>query len=473
MRKLLFLLIGLAFFVIPTPAYSHSFGKLYTLPVPFWMYLFGASATIAVSFLVIGYFFNAKSSDTAYSTWSLSPNKVTKVLTNKLFQNVLKLVSVSIFVLTITTGLFGKDEATTNFNMTFFWIIFVLGLTYLTALGGNLYSFFNPFKILLEGYEKITKSTLEGLIKYPNFLAYYPALIFYFLFIWVELFAKTTPRSLAVILLAYCLLTASGVLLFGKEVWLRYGEFFNVFFTLLGKIAPIEFREGKVFLRPPFRGLLDSKAEHFSLLLFIMFMLSSTAFDGFHATVLATKIYYPNFHNLLQPLFGDFSYQIYQTVSLLLSPLVFLTAYLVFLQLAKKIATSSLSLVDLGLKFAFSLLPIVLAYNLAHYYTLILTEGQNMVYLISDPFGFKWNLFGTLNYRPNLEVINAFVTWNLQVAFILLGHIIGVYVAHLIALKFFSNHKKALLSHLPLLLLMILYTLTGLWILALPISMFN
>jgi hypothetical protein len=159
-------------------------------------------------------------------------------------------------------------------------------------------------------------------------------------------------------------------------------------------------------------------------------------------------------------------------VSLSLSLFVFLAAYLFFLQLAKIITKNSQSLVELGLRFSFTLIPIALAYNLAHYYTLILTEGQNIIYLISDPFGFKWNLFGTLGYRPNLSVINAGVTWNLQVAFILIGHIVGVYLAHLVALKIFPNQSKALISQLPLLLLMIVYTLTGLWILALPISVF-
>ena len=472
MKKLILPSVILAFLFSPTPAGAHSFGKLYTLPVPFWLYLFGGAAAIALSFLVIGYFFN-RTTNSSYPTYNLSQLKLIKILAGKPVKNVLKLVSLFLFVLTISTGLFGNDNSSLNFNMTFFWIIFVLGLTYLTALVGDLYSFLNPIKILVEFYEQAAKGPLKGLINYPPSLAYYPALILYFLFIWVELFAKTTPGSLAIIILVYLLISLLSVITIGKEAWFRYGDFFGVFFRVIGKIAPVEYKDGKIYLKPPFIGSLREKAEHFSLLLFILFMLSSTAFDGFHSTVTSYEIYYPHIHTFLAPLFGDYSYLTYQTLSLLVSPFLFLTAYLTLLGLTQRITRNKASLKEVSLQFAFSLIPIALAYNLAHYYTLILTEGQNIIYLLSDPFGYGWNLFKTSGYKPNLAVINASLTWNLQVAFILIGHIAGVYLAHLVALRVFPTHKKALLSQFPMLVLMIIYTMVGLWILSQPIMTFE
>lgn len=470
MKRIFSILFFLLFIFFPTPASAHSFGKLYSLPVPLWMYLFGAAATIAFSFLIIGYFFTKQNADYSVQSYLVPQNIFTKLLSHRISIFVFKFISLFLFILTILSGLFGSNVSTSNFNMTFFWIIFVLGLTYLTAVFGNIYCFLNPLRIVFDLVEKVFKTKVKGIIKYPGYFSYYPALVFYFLFIWVELFAKTTPFSLSVILLGYMLISILGGFLFGFKTWLLNGDFFNVFFRLIGKVSPLEIKDGRLGLRVPFTELLKGKANSFSLLLFIMFMLSSTAYDGFHSTELSGKIYYPVIHNLLQPAAGDNSYLVYETFSLMLSPFIFLGVYLFFLKIAKNITRVKDSITGLSLSFAFTLIPIALAYNLAHYYTLIITEGQNIIHLVSDPFGLRWNLFGTAFIKPNLTVINTSVTWNFQVAFILIGHIIGVYLAHQVALKIFADSKKALVSQIPLLILMIVYTLTGLLILSLPLS---
>jgi len=353
--------------------------------------------------------------------------------------------------------------------MTFFWIVFALGLTYATALIGNIYSIINPWKIIVEWYEKLSGSVIKGTIAYPKNLGYWPALFFYFLFIWFELFGQTTPIKLSVILVQYTLLILVGVFTFGKDSWFRYCEFFSVFFRLIGKIAPVEYKSGKLYLRPPFVGLIKENAEHFSLLLFALFMLSSTAFDGFKETLPWVRFFWQYVDDFARPILGSNAYSIFQTVGLLFSPLVFLVIYLLLIRLAKTVAKSSLSMKDLSLKFAFSLIPIAFVYNIAHYYTLVFTEGPNIIRLVSDPLGFGWNLFNTADYY-NSFILGANFVWHSQVAFILLGHIVGVYLAHLVALNVFTSHKRALLSQLPTLILMVTYTMIGLWILSQPIT---
>lgn len=464
MTVVLLILISLIF---PKPVYAHAFGKLYNLPVPFWMYLYGGAAAIVVSFLIIGYFINKTGTSLKYHVKPLSN---LNFFINKPTINILKTISVFLFLFTILTGLVGEDSPYSNFNMTFFWIIFILGLTYLTAFIGNVWVFINPWKVLIEWFEKLSGEKGSGVFKYPQKLGYYPALLFYFLFIWIELFSQTFPRQLSLFFIQYTLINMVGVILIGKDAWFKYCEFFSIFFRLIGKISPIALNSGKLFLRPPFIGLLKDKAEHFSLLLFIMFMLSSTAFDGFRSTTPWVRFYYQNIDDYLSPVFGEAANTIFQTIGLLLSPLVFLAIYLALITLAKLITKSKLSLLELSLQFAFSLIPIAFVYNVAHYYTLILTEGQNIIRLISDPFGFGWNLFGTDDYLPNLSIIDANFTWHFQVFLILLGHIAGVYLAHIISLNVFPSHKKALLSQFPLLILMVIYTMIGLWILSQPLT---
>ena len=84
--------------------------------------------------------------------------------------------------------------------------------------------------------------------------------------------------------------------------------------------------------------------------------------------------------------------------------------------------------------FVLSLVPIAIAYHLAHYLTYLLIQGQLVIRLASDPFGFGWNLLGTARYRPDIGIVGARFAWYTAVVAIVLGHIIAVYVAHAIAL---------------------------------------
>lgn len=433
----LWLLLTFIVLAFPKPLYAHAFGSLYNLPVPFWMYLYGGAAAIVVSFLIVGYFLSGHQ-NISYPNFKLFklPSLAIKLL---------KIMSVSLFGFTILSGLIGADNSYTNFNMTFFWIIFLLGLTYLTAVIGNIYFFINPWKILVQSVESILHKPLKGFLDHPRYLGYYPALIFYFLFIWIELNAQTSPFTLSIILIQYTFINIFGCAIFGKEYWFKYCEFFSVFFGLISKMAPIELKSNQLYLRLPFVGILKEKAEHFSLLLFILFMLSSTAFDGFSETIPWISFT------------SDYPQLLASTIGLILSPFLFLVIYWLMVR-------------KYALQFAFTLLPIALVYNVAHYYTLILSEGQRIIGLISDPFSFGWNLFGTANFYPDLTIIDANFTWHFQVFLILLGHIAAVYLSHALALKYFPSEKEAIGSQLPMLLVMVSFTMIGLWILSQPIT---
>jgi hypothetical protein len=119
--------------------------------------------------------------------------------------------------------------------------------------------------------------------------------------------------------------------------------------------------------------------------------------------------------------------------------------------------------------FGFSLVPIALAYNIAHFITLLLIQGQLIIPLASDPFGSGWNLFGTVDYSLNISIINARILWFLSVALIVLGHVLAVYLAHRVAIRTFSNRALVMKSQYPMLTLMVAYTVISLWIIAQPI----
>ncbi|MES2489702.1 MAG: hypothetical protein V4607_07910 [Pseudomonadota bacterium] len=466
--------------IAPGLVFAHSFGRLYNLPVPFWMYAYGAAAALAVSFLLIGYFVSVGSAVSITPSRDLRNASWVVALRRFRLMSVLKIGSLLGLLMCLLTGFFGSQNPYYNFSMTFFWIVFVLGFTYLTACVGDLYASINPWKVMADALNRVVSGFTHGRFAYPAALSHWPALLLYMAFIYIELFAHTKPFSLATILSAYTALNLLGVWLVGSAAWFRYCEFFSVFLGLIARMAPLDYAPGKLRLRPPFMGLLETRAENYALLLFVLFALSSTAFDGLRETLPWVNIFWADKFNILTPILGKPPvyfyamlrpiYAIYETVCLLLSPFLYLAVYLLFIAMTKWITRSSLTVRELALRFTFSLLPIALVYNITHYYTLIYTQGVKIVSIASDPFGLGWNIFGTAYFfrAPLLPDMGSI--WHTQVGLIVFGHIVSVYLAHVEALRTFETPRKALLSQLPMLGLMMLFTASGLWILAQPIT---
>lgn len=478
---------ALAALLAPGVAAAHSFGVMYNLPVPFWLYAYGAGAALILSFLVVGYFASAPATSENAAGRDLSEAGWVLFLRRWRVVPALKAVSVFCLLLCLATGFWGNRNPYVNFNMTFFWIMFVLGFAYLTAFVGDLYSAINPWKVLGEQIGRLFKSYTQGRFQYPAALSYWPALAFYMGFIWSELFAHTRPFSLSVILAGYTGANLLGVWLVGSAAWFRHCEFFSVFMRLTALMSPLAYEpgatpgeRGRLRLRAPFTGLLEQRAESWSLLLFLLFMLSSTAFDGLRSTAAWISLFWRDNLNILTPLLGKPPvmmfmqlrpwYLLYESMCLLLSPFLYLAVYLAFVALMKRITRSELPVRELALRFGLSLLPIALVYNITHYYTLILTQGVTIVSLLSDPFGCGWNLLGTAGkYRaPILPAMG--LVWHSQVGLIVFGHIVSVYLAHLEALRIWPDRKQAALSQLPMLVLMVIFTVAGLWILSQPIQ---
>jgi len=449
-------------------AQAHSFGKVYNLPVPFWLYAWAAIVALLLSFVVSAWVSTKRQSHRPDQQLALNLNSPANAVIR-----LAQLGAVSALLLTITAGFFGPSDPYLNVNMTLFWIGFVLAFAYLTAVVGNVYVYLNPWRCL-------TPPQWQGRWRYREQWSCWPALFFYMVFIWIELLGHVTPRSLAQMLLVYTIINGIGAWAFGRDAWFKHAEFFSVFLRMLGKIAPITWQHNRIVFRLPFAGLLQDHSKHISEVIFVLFMLSSTAFDGLHMTQGWTTLFWQDGFALLQPWLGSnivaayptlkILHLIWETLALLLSPLLYLAFYLLCLWLAKKLTHSQLSLHSLALRFANSLLPIVLVYHISHYYTLILTQGSQLLRLLSDPLGLGWDLLNQGQRMPSPTIPDIGLVWHTQVGLILVGHIVSVYIAHEEAVRTFGNQRHAMLSQLPMLLLMMAFTVFGLWILAQPIS---
>lgn len=478
---------AVALLVFSGSAQAHSFGRLYTLPVPLWMYSWGASAALVLSFIMVAWFVSQHREDKPSYQRDLSNNYLGRRVLSRGCLLTLKALTVAALLLCIATGLFGTANAFLNFNMTFFWIVFVLGFSYFTAIFGGLYTAINPWQSIIQLLSRYLRLRFDGRIAAPHWLGCWPALGFYLAFIWIELFVAASPYTLAWLLIGYSIITVAGAWLLGTGIWFTQVEFFSVFFRLISKIAPLQFKAAdqpqqrdRLILQAPFSGLLQSRAMSISELLFVLFILSSTAFDGIHQTDFWMRLYWQDIAAWLQPWTGSNIVQAYpllrsfqqgfQSSALLLSPVIYLAFYLICLQCMRWLTGKQHALRELALRFAYSLLPIALVYHITHYYTLILTQGAMILRLASDPFGVGWNLFGTAHWLPQPIIPNMDWVWHTQVGLILFGHVVSVYLAHREALGLFDNRRTAAISQLPMLLLMVAFTCFGLWILAQPIT---
>jgi len=143
---------------------------------------------------------------------------------------------------------------------------------------------------------------------------------------------------------------------------------------------------------------------------------------------------------------------------------------LMFSELMASASGNRISVREISRALVYSLIPIALAYHLAHFLSFLLIQGQLIIPLASDPFGFGWNLFSTTDFRVNIGVVNARFAWIVAVISVIVGHIIAVYVAHTLALSLFKERRDAVKSQWPMLIIMVGYTVASLWILAQPIT---
>src|SRR5215203_5625994 len=476
-------------------AMAHGFGPTYDIPIPLWLYLYGAAAAVVLAFVPLA-LYSRKTPDAAYRYPHFDLFGVPllrRLSTSRLLVGGLRVLSVFLFFVVVISGLVGLQSGF-NIAPTFVWITWWVGFSFFTALVGNLWPLVSPWSVLFDWAEGLARrlgfrDKLELGEAYPGTLGIWPAVGLYLVFVWFEnVFSGSyVPRNIAFFALGYSLITFYAMAFFGKETWLRHGEAFSVLFSLLGRFAPTEVRvknpgvcrgcdgcehgrcvncyecfrradpdERELNLRPPAVGLGLPEEALPGVAAFVILVLAGVTFDGLLETPLWLEIV------RLTP--------VTQTLGVILLPLLFFGIYLGFVELSRVLGGGGeVGFGRYSAAYAFSLVPIAIAYQMAHYYTYLLIQGQMMISLISDPLGWGWNLFGTAGFDPYYGVVGAGFVWYSQVALIVVGHVIAVYLAHAISLRLLRDPGRAFRGQLPMLVLMVLYTVTSLWILAQPI----
>jgi hypothetical protein len=462
----------------------HGFGPRYDLPGPLFLYLFAAAGVVVLSFVMVVLFGGDKLGEeaVAYPRWrarwldGLANARWPRILGGTI--GVLGLLAV------ILTGLFGSQQSFYSPAEYLVWVYFWAATVILAGLVGNVWALLNPFAAIHALLGRIR--LLAGRHSYPAWRwGIWPAVAAYFSFACLELTSgvASKPAILAATAVAYTVVTLVGMAIFGAETWLENAEGFTVLFGIASRFGPIEIEKGaeskvKVWLRIWGTGLLKGERPGWDRVVFVVLMLSSLAFDG----VLATPIYVwflLNAGPFLAPL-GGLEVPVLRTLGLLLLTGVFLGAFVFVMRFVMWLGWPQVGS-PLGRwkrvdearalsAFAFTLVPIALVYNAAHNYTYVVLQSQGIIPLLADPLQRGWHLLPTAGYKISFLLAGAAVVWYVQIVLIVLGHVIAVYLAHLRAGQRFRSAADVLLSQYPMLLLMVLYTMTSLWILAQPIT---
>jgi hypothetical protein len=252
---------------------------------------------------------------------------------------------------------------------------------------------------------------------------------------------------------------------YGVEEWSRRGDGFAVFFGLFARVAPFARRAGVLWLRRPLDGL-PSMPVYPGTVALLCTMVGSITFDG-----LSTGPLWANTAPHLQTFFqrlgpgataaGELAFTVGFLACLLFAGLVYWAGVA-----GMRLADPGRGAGELARAFVHTLVPIALAYALAHYSSELIYQGQAVGYLVSDPLGHGANLFGTSGWTIDYSVISATGIWYLQLTVIIAGHVAALMLAHDRALAIFRGGRAALRSQLCMLAVMVAFTCLALWLIS-------
>lgn len=422
--------------------------------MPLWLFVFGAATALIVSFVALSALWTEPRFE-GRSIPSARPSLVQSILTNRgLEWTIRSLMLVFFVVVAMASARRVSDTETIGPIVVYAW--FWVGLAIAHAVFGNLWATLSPFDTIgrLVGFDQ--EGTEVPPRSYPHSWGKWPAAVLLFAFVWVELVQPfgSIPGHLGILIVVYTLIQIAGMYAFGRRTWLENGEAFGVYFGLISGIAPLTRDEhGRFVLRPVLSGLALIPSQP-GLLAVIMVALGSTTFDGFSRTGVWITWTAP---------VGGLARTVTFTAGLLVVIGFVTLAYVIAMHATARVVGGHWH--PLAVRFAPSLVPIVLAYVVAHYFSFLVLEGQLALVRLSDPFGVGWNLFGTDDRIINLSLVSPTAIWYVQVAAIVIGHVGGVVLAHDRAIAMFDR-EAAVRTQYALLAVMILFTASGLLILS-------
>ncbi len=461
----------------PGAALAHTSENAIVLTLPSDLYIAGGSLVVGLSFVLV-----ALVGTSGFTRLEAAVRPLGRLPAGGALP--LSLASFLVMLALIGTGLLGTPDPLANPLPLTIWTLWWVGLTILHLIFGNLWAVLNPWRglyALLGRLPGLDRWIAEPPLRYPDWLGYWPAVLQFLGFAWFELVYTTPqdPPTLARAVGLYFLANLAGMLVFGGRTWLCWAEAFSVYFRIVSWMSPLNGRPaaasgredaGRLQLTLPGLGLLRVAPLPLSGVAFVILMLSTVSFDGLSLTfrwlgaIGINPLEFPGRSAVLLP----------NTLGLLATFGALLGCSLGVVWLGHRLAGRPSGLAEAFGGYALSVVPIAFGYHLAHYLTIFMVDAQYAAIAFNDPFGQGWNLLGLRGAHVTASFLMDFHTvrliWQSQIAIIVIAHVVAVALAHAIALRQIGGRGRAVVSQIPMTVLMICYTLFGLWLLSAPVA---
>lgn len=433
----------------PAAASAHGLGGRTDLPIPGWLFAWAAAGVLAASFFAFAALWQTPKLEIAVPRQWFKIPVVAEWLCGT--------IGVVALVWLVYVGLQGTQEVESNFLPTFVFVYFWAVIPILSAIFGDVFKAFNPWRAIgrLTGWliRRFAPKKAPAQFAFPERIGRAPAALLLFGFGWLELISETgrDPSVLAKLIIAYAVIQLIGMALFGTERWIERGDAFNVYFNMFSRISPITSVEHRFATRLPLSGLTDVTWLPATVLFFCA-GIGITAFDG------AAE------GGVWQAIAGKDPSQIVSAIGLIAVIGIVVGFYRLGIE-GMKSSHIEMSPRELSQTFAPSLVPIMLGYVVAHYFSFIIFQGQEIWPLASDPLGDGANYLGSVSAGIDYFISSKQI-WYFQVALLVLGHVAGLAVAHDKALAVWGKARAAVQSQLWMLVVMVGFTSLGLWLLS-------
>jgi hypothetical protein len=437
----------------PAALVAHGIGSREDLPLPLGWAIAGAAAAVVLSFVLLGLLWREPRLDAEKAGRPL-PGGLARALDAPAFRRTLAGLGLVAAAWTLLALVFGPDDARNPVP----WVVYVLiwvGLVPASVLFGPVWRQINPLRTVHALLNRaLGLDPRDGVRTLPPGAGWWPAAAGLYAFAWLEL-VSSDPAAVSTLrwsIALYGAVQLFAALLYGSR-WFDRGDAFEAWSGLYGKISPMGRREadGVLVLRAPLVGLDGVRAAP-GLVATVAVMLGSTAYDGLSGSSAWAR--FTQSHGWSRQLAG--------TVGLTATVLVLTVVFVVCSGVAGRVG--GIGVRAAGGAFAPSVVPVALGYVLAHYYSFLVVEGQRAFIRLSDPLGIGADWLGTAHLQPSYALATPAIVADVQVAAIVVGHVLGVAVAHDRAVTLFPR-ARAVLGQIPLLVLMVTLTCLGLFLL--------
>ncbi len=462
---------AVAILAAPEPASAHALVGRKDLPVPAWLFAWGASLVLIISFALLSVAWTE--ARLQREEWRPLPPWLSTAVLNPATEVLCGLIGVGLFVLVLYAGFRGIEDPTQNFSIVFAFYTFWLGMVLVSVLLADVFRAFNPWRAIGRaisgGFRLVAGQSAPAPFRYPDSLGRWPAVFGVLLFVWLELIAgggaAPTPHKVAVATVIYSGATFLCIALFGVEEWIRRGEAFNAYFEMFSRLALFEVREGRLGRRRLLTGVPEW-AEVPGAAALVLASIAVTSFDGAQEGVLSAAITWTFERGTDLGFSLPDSFRIANTIWLLIVFAGVSALYWLGVQ-GMHTVRGSPPVRELGRSFAHTLIPIALAYIVAHYFSAFLYQEQaQFTYILSDPLGRGSDLFGTAGGGINYGIVSSNTVWYVQVAALVIGHVTALTLAHDRALAVYDTVRHASRSQYFMLAVMVGFTCFGLFLLS-------